>query len=86
MSKRKIHAVTLTVYLEQTGRQALPKRSEIADGLVEWLQGDPVDVQYGADSVGVPLTQTMKVIGVYSNLATDAVNQKGPDLKELRGE
>ena len=86
MSKRKIHAVTVTVYVEQPGRQALPKRSEIADALVRALGSDQVDVQYGGDSFGIPLTQTMDVIGVYSNLATHAVDQKGPDLKELRGE
>jgi hypothetical protein len=86
MSKRKIHAVTVTVYVEQTGHPALPKRSDIADGLVASLQGDPVDVQYGADSVGLSLTQTMEIIGVYSNLATDVSDQKGPDLRDLRGE
>lgn len=86
MSKRKIHAVTVTVYVEQPGNPALPKRSEIADGLVGFLRGMPVELLYGQDSGGSRLQQTMRVIGVYSNLATDAVNQKGPDLSELRGE
>lgn len=84
MRKRKIHAVTVTVYVEQSGRQALPKRSEIAEALVRSLENEQVDVQYSGDSFGVPLTQTMSIIGVYSNLSTRPVDQKGPDLKELR--
>jgi hypothetical protein len=82
--KRKIHAVNITVYVEQEGRPALPTRQEITDGLIASLAGDPVDVQYGADSYGAPLTQTAKIVGVYSKLSGVPSNQKGPDLSELR--
>jgi hypothetical protein len=84
MAKRKIHAVTVTVYVEQEGRPALPTRSEIADGLIVSLEGGAVDIQYGADSYGSPLTQEAKIVGVYSNLASDDGRKKGPELWALR--
>lgn len=78
--ERKIHAVTVTVYVEQTGRPKLPTRAEIADGLVQALTGQSVEVLYGRDR----LVQDMAVLGVYSNLATDENSKKGPDVSELR--
>lgn len=79
-SKRKIHAVTVTVYVEQTGRPALPTRTEITDGLIRHLTGQEVTVNYGSQY----LAQDMAIIGVYGNLATDDSAKKGPDILSLR--
>lgn len=84
MSKRKIHAVNITVYVEQEGRPALPTRQEITDGLIRTLPGQLVAVDYGADQEGLKLTQDMRVLGVYSNLASDADDRVKPDLTVLR--
>lgn len=84
MTKRKIHAVNVTVYVEQEGRPALPTRSEIADGLIRGLPGQLVSVDYGADQEGVKLNQEVRVLGVYSNVASDPVDRIKPDLADLR--
>ena len=85
MAKRKIHAVTVTVYVEQEGRPALPTRSEIADGLIRHLeQGEAVQVLYGADGYGSKLSQHMTVVAAVSNVASYEVDRVKPDLEKLR--
>lgn len=78
--ERKIHAVTLTVYVEQAGRWKLPTRTEIADSLIETLEGMDVEVSYGKDL----LVQDMTILSAYSNLASDEGRKKGPNLLDLR--
>lgn len=78
--KRKIQAITMTVYVEQTGRPAQPTKAELADALIATLQGREVTVTYGRDR----LAQDMTVIGAYSNVASQDDQKKGPDLMALR--
>jgi hypothetical protein len=83
MAKRKIHAVTVTVYVEQEGRPALPTRSEIADGLIRHLEsgdGHVVPVLYGKDG----LAQDMTVLTAVSNVASNSIDRIKPDLEDLR--
>jgi hypothetical protein len=79
--KRKIVAVPLVVYVEQTGRPAQPTRQEVADALIDHLnEGRPVEVLYGRDR----LVQELTVIGAYSTLSADDSLKKGPEVTALR--
>lgn len=84
MAKRKIQRVTITLYVEQPGRPAMPTRQELTDGLVSDLVGRTVGLLYGRDYLGGTKDQEVEIIGVYSRLASRPGNQKGPDLEELR--
>lgn len=83
MAKRKIHAVNVTVYVEQKGRAALPTRGEIADALIGHLEsgnGHVVPVLYGPNR----LVQDMTVVAAVSNVATRETDRAKLDLEELR--
>lgn len=79
---RKIQRVTVTFDVEMEGRPALPRRSDIADALIEGLSGNQIEVGV-PDSVGGFKVVDMRVIAGYSTIASEHL-RVAPDLKEVR--
>jgi hypothetical protein len=80
---RKIQRVALVIDVEAEGRTGMPTRKEIADGLIEAVGGDLFDVTRGRDLLDQRVVQ-LRIIGVYSNVATREEDRRAPSLEKLR--